>query len=349
MRITQFAFRDLTSGWELEAMDCSRFNLLVGASGVGKTRILESLLDLQALAGGESISGISWRLEVSANDNAYVWEGLAHNTNQTPTLEERFFENGKLVAQRDGTAVHLNGKQVKFKLARHISLLDLLEEAPFDLLSHDLTRKVYLVPSEYGNRHVPFEAGNHPTDIDALRKSGVSDLVKLFLAVEGAPEVYALILDEVRAVFPGLEALIWDKDERHRVHFRMKERGVAETIPDVRLSAGMRKTLLTIAAVHLCAEGSVLLIDEFENSMGVNCIDILSEMTAGTRDLQFFVTSHHPYIINNVPVSDWRIVTRRGSQVRVRRAEEFRIGQSRHEAFMQLMQLDAFTEGVTTP
>lgn len=349
MRIKQFSFRDLRSGWELEPMDCSRFNLLVGASGVGKTKILESLLVLQELANGEWIPGIAWKMVIELDGDILVWRGLSQIMNQVPTLEEWFLENETLVAERDGPTVRLKGKPLEFKLSRHISLLDLLEEEPFQRLRHVLGRKLYLVPSDYGNRSLPISVGKNGMGSDELRRSGFSDIIKLYLAHSWVPDTYHLILDEFRSVFPGVETLSWEKDEQNRVQFHMKERGVTDSIPDTRVSAGMRKTLLMIAAVHLCDEGSVLLIDEFENSMGVNCIGILSEMTAGSPDLQFFVTSHHPYIINNVPIIDWRIVTREGSRVRVHRAGDFRIGESKHEAFMQLMQLEAFTEGVSTP
>lgn len=38
---------------------------------------------------------------------------------------------------------------------------------------------------------------------------------------------------------------------------------------------------------------------EFENGLGVNCIDVLAEILLSERkDLQFIITSHHPKIIN---------------------------------------------------
>ena len=46
---------------------------------------------------------------------------------------------------------------------------------------------------------------------------------------------------------------------------------------------------------------SLVLIDEFENGLGVNCIDVLAELLLGERrDLQFVITSHHPKIINQI-------------------------------------------------
>ena len=63
----------------------------------------------------------------------------------------------------------------------------------------------------------------------------------------------------------------------------------------------MFKTLMHIAEMKLMANGSVILIDEFENSLGVNCIEVVADILMNQeRDLQYIITSHHPYIINNL-------------------------------------------------
>jgi hypothetical protein len=91
----------------------------------------------------------------------------------------------------------------------------------------------------------------------------------------------------------------------------------------------------------------VFLIDEFENSLGVNCLDDLTTaLVSHERDLQFIITSHHPYIINNISYSNWKIITRDGGVVTAHDADEFNLGKSKHQAFTQLINLDAYAEGV---
>jgi len=128
----------------------------------------------------------------------------------------------------------------------------------------------------------------------------------------------------------------------------VREDGVKNWIRHDFLSSGMLKSLIFIADMYLCAEGTVVLIDEFENSLGVNCIDIIDDLLFENRNLQYIITSHHPYIINNVPMAHWKIVTRNGSVVSVKNANEFKLGKSKHEAFMQLMQLEEFTQGISS-
>ncbi|MDD1469355.1 ATP-binding protein, partial [Dolichospermum sp. ST_sed5] len=66
---------------------------------------------------------------------------------------------------------------------------------------------------------------------------------------------------------------------------------------------------------------SVILIDEFENSLGINCMSELTDFILDkSPDVQFILTSHHPYIINNIPWETWQIVSKYGNKVRVRKS-----------------------------
>lgn len=102
-----------------------------------------------------------------------------------------------------------------------------------------------------------------------------------------------------------------------------------------------------IAELYLCADHTVILIDEFENSLGINCINqVTQSILESGRNLQFIITSHHPYIINDMNFSHWKIVTRKGSIVTAIDAEKFGIGKSKHQAFTQLANLTAYSEGI---
>ena len=109
----------------------------------------------------------------------------------------------------------------------------------------------------------------------------------------------------------------------------------------------MFRTLSQITILTLAQDGDVILIDEFENGLGVNCIDKLAQqILEPEKDVQIIITSHHPYIINTIPYKKWKIVTRSKSDVHVLNATDLNIGEhSRHEAFLQLVQTKAFITG----
>ncbi|MFE7822297.1 hypothetical protein ACFU1R_29605, partial [Priestia megaterium] len=91
-------------------------------------------------------------------------------------------------------------------------------------------------------------------------------------------------------------------------------------------------------------DDSIIIIDEFENSLGVNCIDLVAGQLLQNKK-QFIITSHHPYIINKISYTHWRIVIRNANKVIVRSSDYYRLGSSNHEAFKELLNLDAFLEG----
>ena len=106
------------------------------------------------------------------------------------------------------------------------------------------------------------------------------------------------------------------------------------------MSSGMLRTLIHISEIYLSTPGTVILIDEFENSLGINCIDILTDdLIHENKTLQFIATSHHPYIINNIPYEYWKIVTRKGGHINIRNASDYSLGKSKQEAFLQLTKI----------
>ncbi|HRE57385.1 MAG TPA: ATP-binding protein, partial [Candidatus Kapabacteria bacterium] len=75
MNIRTLEFKNKSDGWEIQKMSFQQLNLLVGASGVGKTQILQAIHTLKRIAKGESFSGIQWKLEFTTNDGGeYIWE-----------------------------------------------------------------------------------------------------------------------------------------------------------------------------------------------------------------------------------------------------------------------------------
>ena len=86
------------------------------------------------------------------------------------------------------------------------------------------------------------------------------------------------------------------------------------------------------------SKNSLVLIDEFENGLGVNCIDVLAEILLYRRnDLQFIITSHHPKIINQISDKKWKIIERNISTVTNASSEEYGISHSLHDAYFNLI------------
>jgi AAA15 family ATPase/GTPase len=373
MKILSFAYEDKTRQWQLEPVVFGPLTLLVGASGVGKTQILRSITSLVRVAAGDSLNGIEWRMTFRTTPNAkYIWEGafesLPENhadNGQEQTLPkiqyEKLHQNDTLLVERSETNVYFRGDKT-VRLPQEKSLIGLLEEEPVRDVYQQL-QKISLV--DYSNIRWGSDVYSMPVGIaeqtpfrtlKKIRGSGLRLKVKLYLCFKHVPDTFKQIKQTFMAVFPFVEDirikpwLLKDGDNillRAWPIIQIKEKDVAGWIDERHISSGMYRTLLQISDLYLCANGSVFLIDEFENSLGVNCLDELMDvMLTYERRLQFIITSHHPYIINNIGYKHWKIVTRKGGVVTARPALDFNLGRSKHEAFTQLINLDAYLEGI---
>jgi predicted ATPase len=127
----------------------------------------------------------------------------------------------------------------------------------------------------------------------------------------------------------------------------IREKGVSDWIPYSEMSSGMQKVLLILTDLETLPEGTVYLLDEYENSLGVNAINFLPDYLAQVdTTFQMFITSHHPYLINRVDPRHWYVFSRNGPTVQIREGtENARLyGASSQDAFMQLIN-DPFYSG----
>lgn len=173
-------------------------------------------------------------------------------------------------------------------------------------------------------------------------------ILKLFLTQLYFKEIFKRIATDFKDIFPQVQDIHFQLlEDKEYYELQIKERGT-DWISLQEISSGMFKTLMHLVEINLMPDGSVMLIDEFENSLGVNCIDaVAGSLLNPGRKLQYIITSHHPYIINNIDMKYWKVVMRKGSKVFTKSADELKLGKSKHEAFKQLLNLEEFSEGIS--
>ncbi|MDB9429238.1 AAA family ATPase [Microcystis aeruginosa CS-555/01A07] len=202
--------------------------------------------------------------------------------------------------------------------------------------------------------------------LSELQSSQLPISDKLLITYQKYPDTFEIIKRKFLDIFPQVEDLkiefleplklgdlivssnrIGLLEEPPRIQIKEKNSNV--WILDPNISSGMIKSLMFLATIELSPDGSVILIDEFENSLGVNCLDTLTEdLLVNYRDLQFIITSHHPYIINNISPAYWKIVTRKGGVIQVHNAADFHISKTRQKAFIDLINvLEEFPQGIS--
>lgn len=365
MKIESLSFCYTKSGWKITDVQLDNLTLLVGASGVGKTRILECVIHLRDTALDRiqdyERKSISWRLKFILNSQEH-YEWVGERNKEDGFVTEEIFLNGVSIVSRKGGKVSLSEGTI-LKLNSDSSLLYLMGEDErikpvinaLELISYDSLNDRIVGYSGVFFKEENLEQKAYTTEeIRALKQSL---LVKLYLAEKSELAVIKEIKQDFVEVFPFVEGVFIQKElyktqgqNFNLINWFIKEVGVENPIPESELSSGMKRTFLQLCNLHLCPDGTIFLIDEFENSLGINCIDELTSIlkSAAHRKLQFIITSHHPYIINQIHYKYWKLVTRHGGEVRVQNATDLiDFEKSRQQAFMQLTQLEEFTTGIS--
>lgn len=370
MKIKKLTFINHKTGWNIKDAQFANTTLLVGASGVGKTQILRALQMLSKIASGYSYEGIEWEISFSQKGKDYLWMGEFGQIDDQAALgleakgaflvvKERLLDGDTTVVQRDSAALQYMGEET-VRLDKYRSAVYLLKEEENVGPVVEAFRQVYELQAyeSYDIRRVvpPFKTSDailtEPQTLDAIQvRRKESHIFNLYLLKKNRLHEFETISDAFMSIFPLVEKIdfrveYYDETYANPILYIM-EKGVNSPISYNNMSSGMRKTLSQIVTLTLAKDGDVILIDEFENGLGVNCIDLLADLVRNPdADVQMIITSHHPYIINAIPTSQWKVVTRNGCDVSIHNASELNIGtHSHHDAFMQLIQTNAYKTG----
>ena len=353
MKIQSFKFSNHKENWHIEEVKFEELNLLVGGSGVGKTRILKALNLICDVAKGinRNLDDLEWSINFSHLRQDYRWELKSSSIKNEEILlnvnesEQTEIVYEKLVRYDDDSELEIllrNDSDSKFnneklpKLKRTESAITLLSEE--DLIIPVRQAFKQLIFNFETSQRVMFRIDSDTITttenfLDAINTpsffkyvfASVPAIIKAFYLQKFFPDVfneikeyYIDIFSEVNNVRVSSERNL---DGDFMLSFEIQENSLEDWIPQKRISSGMFRTLIFLVEVITAPEESVILIDEFENSLGINCMAELTDFILDkSPNVQFILTSHHPYIINNIPWDTWQIVSKFGNKVRVRKS-----------------------------
>lgn len=363
MKIQWIEFKNLKTNLEIERIYFNEdVTLLVGLSGVGKTQILNVVEYSLKLAFDKDIGLRPYRvgMGILIGDEEYEWFYEINRVNEDELvigeeskyefLYEKLTRNSQILFERRDTNVAVIGYDKVPQPKKDESLiLQYSEDESFEKLISEI-RKLYSVEMELavrqGIRSESFSrlkakvievlnASNQQIEFRVFSHLPVA--IKLYIVKRYYEEIYVQIFDAVKELFMEIEDIDVEEDSDREMYLvSIKVYGKKLFQQDI--SNGMLKTIYYIVELFTMPENSLVLIDEFENGLGVNCIDVLSELMLFERkDLQFIITSHHPKIINAISKDRWKIIDRERTVVKNSSSASYEIGNSQHDAYFNLI------------
>lgn len=358
MKIKSFNFKNNNQSWYIDDIYFDNLNLLVGASGVGKTRILRAL-DLICDVAKDTehkLDNMEWSIDFSHLDGEYRWQiktsGLINEPfSSEPGRAEILYEEltefrdheVKTIFKRDRKQSFLNDVELP-KLKKTESAITLLaEEDSVAPVAQAFKRFIFNEIPQRAFLSIAFDPDNvsilaeeklennqsNLSKLETFKESAVDTptVFKAYLIQKFFPNIFGEIKESYVEIFPNVEdikiSINKELGNDYQLIFEIKENGVNDWIPQHRMSSGMYRTLTCLVEVIAAPDGSIIIIDEFENSLGINCMpDLTDFILEKSPELQFILTSHHPYIINNIPWKTWQVVSRSGSIIKSTKAED---------------------------
>ena len=364
MKIDKFSFKNKFLGWEVEPIELGQLNLLVGLSASGKSQILNALWFIRGIALGKAMNSIEWAVKFSIETAQYEWKGAF---GETTFGEDYKLEHEKIInlttnqsieRKRDNSLIvndpinsefqNYNSRQaghgLLFKLYAEYDFIEKAVQGFKKMVLRDHTLSQADVYADFFKNRFRYDRAkySHFTLTD-LQKSGFTTAERLLIAYKNnMPEIEAIKADFIQ-IFP--QVTDWTVDEIKNsgqdgahIEYRIKAGGGRKWVPHWNISSGMLRTLNYLVELNLADDGTVFLIDEFENSLGHNCLPRIAEdILIRCIDQQFIITSHHPDIINEFPMTDWKVISRHNGRISNVSAMELPFSRSAHEPYLSLI------------
>ncbi len=368
MQILDYEYKG--PGWEFSRIRFQKINLVVGDSGAGKTRLLNTIFNLGTyvaqgkLGGGEG----EWNVSLEIEENIYEWTVSKIKKDDEVVIEkEQLFLNEKLILERDADKfIFEDYKQLpklsNSEMSTHILKEEKLIRPLYEGFSRMLRRRFF--DDDLKNNAVimvtnqkSLDSLGMKKDLHELYKRDYPLNLRLYVLSKYFPSIFSEIVMFYRETFDFISDVdIIDSKEFESIDvpggapiFCIKERNVNSWLRLDELSSGMQKVLLILTDVLSFPPGTIYLLDEYENSLGPGTIDFLPDLLLSKKiDLQIIFTSHHPYIISHVPVDHWYVTHRTGSKVKFAYGQELvdRYGISSQEKYIQLLNDPFYSEGI---
>ena len=365
MKILDYKFSN--PDWEIGEASFQDFNLIIGDSGTGKTRLLNTLFNIGRFVVQKKIGNDGhWEIALQVGKDSYSWEVTMATDNGVSFVEYELLSlNGETLLERSAEETIFKGQhrsipQDEMSIS-HLRAENVIKPL-YDGFARIIRRKFFTDDSEK-NAGVVFvdyralDALGKRKDLLVLFREDLGLNPKLYILSTYFPDLYQKIVDFYTDIFPFITDMkVLDGSEVDLKNFGgnipllcIKEKSVSKWLPLMELSSGMKKALLLLTDLVTLPKGTIYLIDEYENSLGIGPVDLLPNfLLSEDIDIQLFVTSHLPHLISKVPVEHWYIAHRKGANVSFRYGEDLveRYGISSQEKYIQLLNDPWYNEGV---
>ncbi len=376
MQIIEFSFESIEDlNWKLEPFKLNQINLLVGLSGVGKTKTLQAIYNLRKIIIEGRLTAGHWNVKFRLNDKEYIYKAVIkeNEANKKIFTREELTQGKKKLLYRKGATVKLKN-QVVPDLVASASLLYLFPKKKnikpiFEAFDNIVFKRTSLYVSSKKRAEITpnlLEKFEEKKRLKQLNLNYINKRAKnkrvdwcLYIIERFYPDIFEQIKEVFLDIFSFVDTIgtqflsdfpEYTNDSSYKPIMFIIEKNSNKKIPSFQLSGGMYRTLTHLTDIFTLPKNSVYLIDEIENSLGIIALPALIDaLISNSNRLQLIMTTHHPRVINEMEMKYWRIVKRYNNIVQIKNASEIPELDSTSllDKFVQLINSEIYENGIT--
>lgn len=367
MRINWIEYENFTDNVTIERIDFDKINLLVGVSGAGKTTILRVISDyIDIVRKSKSINSASqftMNFTISKDTvlNTYEWQIKTIKSSLVGNLTEGatgyIVERETLCCNGEDILFRERNKPMQIKGYSSIPQTPLEKSAIAVFQDDDVFKEIksafapvigleehkdaYMYVSKLFFSVLEKTTNEDFVFFESILNLSIMPLVsRLAVAEKFFPEAYKEYRCKVREIFPYVDDIEIEQTEKGQKYFVCLYLENGARVEQDKISSGILKTMNILSYVFFNMNDAIIFFDEIENSLGVNCLDdVMESVVEGvdTHNGQAFLTSHHPYVINTIDSSKWKVVSQEKGYITTKNASEYGIGIGNRDKFFELM------------
>ena len=378
MKIKSYFFQEkFPNNWCISKFQLNDINLIAGLSGVGKTRLLNTIFNLGLMMNKKrDISIGEWEIDFNIDKSNYKYELIIDRhikKNFNYIYKEKLFIEDELVIDRNKDEFYYNEKLLPKLSTTDLGIYLLRDEDKISKI-HDGFSKIFIRrnnPNFQGQIESQTGIGLLDESILEKKKITMNEIlynytnkmnVQLYFLEKYFPNKFKQIVNDFKEIFPFVSDLhvnLYDKFNKSKFPnlpagstlpiIAINEKNVKGEIEHINFSSGMLRALIQLLDMHTIPKDSIYLIDEVENSMGVKSLPVMLDLLFDYSDkVQFIFTTHHPLLFNNVNIKYWKILTRKGGEVKIvdGRTLSKRFKKSYQENYIQLINSELIEKGI---
>jgi energy-coupling factor transporter ATP-binding protein EcfA2 len=326
--------------WVLKKLTLGDKNLIVGRNSTGKTRTLHVLASLaRALSSPQNVitsSGKYFCEWVDANGKSYIYEYLVESAT---VLLEKLTIDGTVYLERQpggvGTIFYEKvngGANLPFQTPVNEFAISKKRDAvqhSFIEPLHQWASEVrhYFFGSSFGKEHMAVFAPNMPP-VDERDSNQIVGLFRNAIRDFGSEYVNAIVEDmqflgfDIETVELGFPVSVMPEYVPPGLNgIRVKERGVRGYVDQITMSQGMYRVLALLININyllLNKTSTCVIIDDVGEGLDFerSCrLITLLRNKADESNIQVIMSTNDRFVMNEVPLSEWTVLHRRGYEV----------------------------------